>query len=107
MVTALWTSDRVSNPSTNSPRMRSTRQGSVRVKARRSCGVAVRKRSSSVTEVRGEPLERCDMVVLEVVEERRQPYVPRPRVGNDARARQMAHGGGRIGGGQHHDRRAL
>src|SRR5256884_1699956 len=79
MVTALWTSERVSNPSTNSPKMRSTRHGSVRVNPRRSAwGVGVRRRSSSVTGARCEPLERCDMVILHVIEEWGEAHVPGP-----------------------------
>src|SRR2546426_7240433 len=41
-----------------------------RVNPRRSaCGADVRRRSSSVTGARCEPLERCDKVILHVIEE--------------------------------------
>src|SRR6185437_10805535 len=69
IVTALRTSCRVSNPSTNSPMIRSTRQGSEWVKDRRSLTVGdARRRSSSVVDL-GELLDSCDMVFLHVIEE--------------------------------------
>src|SRR5438094_8748935 len=57
--------------------IRSTRHESVFVKARRSRGTWERNRSSSVIAVRGELLERCDMVVLHVIEEGGEAHVPR------------------------------
>src|SRR5205823_7550931 len=107
IVTALYTSESVSNPSTNSPMMRSTRQESVFVNARRSRVAGVRRRSSSVTACRCEPLESCDMVVLHVVEEGGKPDMAGSRVRDDPRRREVAHPFGRILRGEHHDRRAV
>src|SRR5882672_6310661 len=112
MHTALRTSASVSNPSTNSPMMRSTRLGSVLVKlARRSAGCGggrgVRSRSSSVTAVRGEPLERCDMVVLDVLEEGRETRVAGTRLVHHAPLGKVPHGGRWVGHWEHDDRRAL
>src|SRR2546429_7076817 len=107
MVTAWLTSESVSNPSTNSPMIRSTRHESVLVKGRRSRGTWERSLSSSVTAVRGELLERCDMVVLHVIEERGEAHVPRARIGDDAGAGEESDARRRIGCRQHDDRRAL
>src|SRR5260221_410794 len=112
MHTALRTSASVSNPSTNSPMMRSTRQGSVLVKlARRSAGwcggKGGRRRSASVTAGRGEPLERCDMVVLDVIEEGGEAHVAGARIGNHAPLGKVPHGGRWVGQREHDDRRAL
>src|SRR2546425_7198940 len=84
--------------------MRSTRQESVFVNARRSRGSCVRSRSSSVTALRCEPLECCDMVVLHVVEEWGEADVAGPRVRDDPGGREVAHPIRRIVGGEHHDR---
>src|SRR5262245_24678648 len=102
IVTALRMSERMSKPSTNSPMIRSTRQGSVLVKeARRSAGTTcggVSSCSSSVSGLRGEALGCSDMVFLHVIEERRKPNVARPRVGDDAAGGQVPDaGGGKIG----------
>src|SRR5437762_2931369 len=87
--------------------IRSTRHESVFVKARRSRGTWERNRSSSVIAVRGELLERCDMVVLHVIEEGGEAHVPRARVGDDAGGGQVAHARRRIGRRQHDDGRAI
>src|SRR5947207_13520776 len=106
MVTALRTSESVSNPSTNSPMIRSTRHGSVWVNdVRRSSDGIWSSRSSSVT-VCCEPLERCDMVVLQVIEERRETDMPGSGVRDDPAVRQVLDRRGGVRRGQHHDRRA-
>src|SRR6266704_360541 len=87
--------------------IRNTRHESVLVNARRSRGPWVRSRSSSVTGVRGEPLERCDMVVLQVVEEWGEADVSRSRVRDDAGGREVAQRGRRIRGREHDDRGTL
>src|ERR1043166_577535 len=87
--------------------MRSTRHESVLVKARRSRGTWERSRSSSVIAVRGELLERCDMVVLQVIEERGKAHVSRARVGDDAGGGQASDARRRIGRRQHDDGRAI
>src|SRR5437588_202718 len=87
--------------------IRSTRHESVFVKARRSRGTWERSRSSSVIAVRGELLERCDMVVLHVIEERGEAHVPRARVGDDAGGGEVSDARRRIDRRQHDDRRAL
>src|SRR2546423_9184965 len=86
---------------------RSTRHESVFVKARRSREAWERRLSSSVPAVRGELLERCDMVVLHVIEERGEAHVPRARVGDDAGGGEESDARRRIGCRQHDDRRAL
>src|SRR5689334_13202587 len=87
--------------------IRSTRHESVLVKARRSRGTWERSRSSSVTAIRGELLERCDMVVLHVIEERGEPHVARARVGNDAGGGEASDARRGIVRRQHDDCRAL
>src|SRR6266571_3323948 len=94
-------------PRLASSMIRNTRHESVLVNARRSRGPWVRSRSSSVTGVRGEPLERCDMVVLQVVEEWGEADVSRSRVRDDAGGREVAHRGRRIRGREHDDRGTL
>src|SRR6266480_3970658 len=107
MVTALRTSESVSNPSTNSPMIRSTRHGSVWVNdVRRSSGGIWSSRSSSVTAVRGEPLERCDMVVLLVIEERREADMPGAGIRDDPAVGQMPDRRRGVRRGEHDDRRA-
>src|SRR5207237_6762808 len=94
-VTASHTVQHVSNPSTNSPMIRSTRHESVFVNARRSREGEARSRSSSVTALCCEPLECCDIVVLHVVEKGREADVTGSRIGDDSRRREMAHPIGR------------
>src|SRR5918996_4908704 len=94
--TAFRTSDSVSNPSTNSPMMRSTRQGSVLVNAARwstpgTGGGASSSCSSSVTGLGCEVLERCDMVVPHVIEERGKAHVAGPGVRHDAGLGEASH----------------
>src|SRR2546430_14231015 len=81
--------------------IRSTRHESVLVKGRRSRGTWERRVSSSVTAVRGEMLERCDMVVLHVIEERGEAPVPRAGVGDDAGGGEESDARRRIGCRQH------
>src|SRR5437867_1149931 len=107
MVTALRTSESAANPSTNSPMIRSTRHGSVWVNdVRRSSGGIWCSRSSSVTAVRGEPLERCDMVVLLVIEERREADMPGAGIRDDPAVGQMPDRRRGVRRGEHDDRRA-
>src|SRR5881398_3486636 len=87
--------------------MRSTRQESVLVNARRSRGSCVRSRSSSVTALRCEPLECCDIVVLHVVEEGGKTDVTGPRIRNDPRRRKVAHPVRGVLHREHDDRRAV
>src|SRR5512146_2417615 len=88
--------------------IRRTRHGSVCTKARRSAdGIVVSSRSSSVTAVRCESGECCDMVVLHVVEEGRKADVPGTGVCHNRAGGEMAHRGRRISGREHHDRRAV
>src|SRR4029077_12544815 len=87
--------------------MRSTRQESVLTNARRSRGPCARSCSSSVIDVCGEPLERCDIVFLQVIEERRQANLTRHAVADDAAGSEVPDGRGRVGCGQHDDGRAL
>src|SRR5207244_10286634 len=51
--------------------------------------------------------ERCDIVVLQVIEERREANVAGPRVADDAAGSEMPNCRGRVGCGQHDDSRAL
>src|SRR2546427_2197178 len=90
----------------NSPMIRATSHESVFVNARRSRERGVRSRSSSVTAWWGEPLERCDIVVLHVVEERGEADVTGSRVGDDPRRGEMPHPIGGVVGGGHHECRA-
>src|SRR5258707_15431107 len=86
----------------------SARHGSVWTKARRSDGGAVEsRRSSSVSAVRGESGECCDMVILDVVKEWRKADVSGAGVGHDGSGGEMAHRGVWVRGRQHDDCRAL
>src|SRR2546423_13819005 len=87
--------------------IRSTRHESVFVNARRSRDAWERSLSSSVTAVPGELLERCDMVVLHVIEEWGEAHVSWARVGDDAGGGEESDARRRIGRRQHDDGRPL
>src|SRR5262245_66586149 len=80
--------------------MRSTRHGSVLVKdARRSMGTTcggMSSCSSSVSGLRGEELGCSDIVILQVVEERRESNVTGPTVRDDATRGQVTDSSRRV-----------
>src|SRR3990172_3734613 len=114
IATAVSTSDRLSNPSTNSPRIRKTRHGSVRVNAWRSrAGRDARRTSSAVRRSpiwgggvsRREDIDGSLMIVGSVVEERGQAHMARSGIRHDAGLRQTPNLGLRISYRNHDDRR--
>src|SRR6185436_5731678 len=112
MATAESMSDSSSNPSTNSPVIRSTRHGSEWVNSLRSARTGWKRRSSSVrgssaarmTGSIREGFDRRCIVLDQVVEERGKANMARTGVRHDAGLGQAFYLSCGIGRGEHHDR---